>query len=245
MKIKNKLLVSVVLATYNVEKTLERFFDSYEKLNYQNKELIIIDNNSKDSTHNIFKKFRSSIDVLIIESDNGIYDAWNKSIPLCKGDFICFMGADDVFLPYSINNLLSKFSKKINFISSKTKFLETNFIVGKKYDPKKLIYYQMFCHIGSLTSAELFKDQKFDSTYRISGDYEFYLRNKDKIVPAFFDDVNFYSGTGVSSSVSSFTENYKVWKSLGIHNFISRKILFAVHVSNYYCNLFLKALKVK
>ena len=37
MKIKNKLLVSVVLATYNVEKTLERFFDSYEKLNYQNR----------------------------------------------------------------------------------------------------------------------------------------------------------------------------------------------------------------
>ena len=46
-------------------------------------------------TKNIIEKYRDKISKLIIEEDNGIWDAMNKGIKIAKGDIIGFLNSDD------------------------------------------------------------------------------------------------------------------------------------------------------
>lgn len=70
-------IISIVIATYNAEKTIKRCLDSivYQKTNEI--ELVIVDGASTDHTLDIIRDYSSLIDVLISEKDNGVYDAWN------------------------------------------------------------------------------------------------------------------------------------------------------------------------
>jgi len=49
--------VSVIIPIYNAEKTLERCLESVLGQTYENYDLILVDNNSTDSTKNIINKF--------------------------------------------------------------------------------------------------------------------------------------------------------------------------------------------
>ena len=247
--------LSIITITYNCQNTVARCLDSMAKQTYDNIEYIIVDGGSTDGTLKVIESYSKIIDQFISEPDEGIYDALNKGLRIATGEVIGFLHADDVFASnMTLHNIMHVFMssnsdvvygdieilKNIDDVKPKRKW------ISRKFHPSLLGLGWMPAHTSLFVKSSLYSEfGDFDTSFSISGDYEFYLRNKDKIVPAFFDDVNFYSGIGVSSSVLSFIENYKVWKSLGIHNFIFRKILLFLQVSNYYYNLFLKALKVK
>ena len=95
-------IISIVIATYNAEKTIKRCLDSivYQKTNEI--ELVIVDGASTDHTLDIIRDYSSLIDVLISEKDNGVYDAWNKALKLVTGKYIQFLGADDLYLDNSL-----------------------------------------------------------------------------------------------------------------------------------------------
>lgn len=65
-------IISIVIATYNAEKTIKRCLDSivYQKTNEI--ELVIVDGASTDHTLDIIRDYSSLIDVLISEKDNGV-----------------------------------------------------------------------------------------------------------------------------------------------------------------------------
>jgi glycosyltransferase involved in cell wall biosynthesis len=66
---------------------------------YPNIEHIIVDGASKDKTLPTIRKHQKSNKNirLLTEKDQGIYDAMNKGMDLCTGDWIIFLGADDAF----------------------------------------------------------------------------------------------------------------------------------------------------
>ena len=82
------LNLSVIIATYNSEKTLENALNSLLNQTYKNFEVIIIDGLSTDLTVTIIKKFQSQFFnnnisyQWISEKDSGVYEAWNKGIKL-------------------------------------------------------------------------------------------------------------------------------------------------------------------
>ncbi|TON37239.1 glycosyl transferase, partial [Vibrio parahaemolyticus] len=57
----------------------------------------------------IINQYKESIDVIISESDEGIYDAMNKGLNLAKGEYICFLNADDIY----VSNTLSYISEML------------------------------------------------------------------------------------------------------------------------------------
>lgn len=227
----DSIKISVIIAVYNSGSTLEDCLISIFDQVYKNFELIIIDNNSNDNTDCIINKYRDRIDHFIKEKDKGIYDAWNKGLNLSTGEWISFIGADDYLLPYTFNSLVNGINLRpdCNFISGKIKLLRANgyLIVGKPFSHRKLLYFQNFVHIGSLTSKKLFDDCLFDTKYQISGDYDFFVRNRRKIIPSFVDLILAESELGISQRSSKvFSENYDIWLCHNLHSKIFCFILY-------------------
>ena len=59
-------------------------------------ELLIADGGSRDGTRDIIERHADRLAWWVSEPDSGLYNAWNKAIPHAKGEWICFLGADDV-----------------------------------------------------------------------------------------------------------------------------------------------------
>ena len=96
--------ISIITVVRNNAKPLEMTLKALLLLDYANKELIVIDGNSSDSTPEIIAKFADNIAYSISEPDRGIYDAMNKGLKAATGEYVWFMNAGD--LPYS-NTVLS------------------------------------------------------------------------------------------------------------------------------------------
>lgn len=75
-----KPLISVIVAVYNGEKTLQHCIDSVSNQAYPHKELIIIDGGSTDGTVDILRADNDKIAYWESEPDKGIYHAWNKAL---------------------------------------------------------------------------------------------------------------------------------------------------------------------
>ncbi len=103
--------VSIITPTYNSEKYIENCILSVASQDYKNKEHIIIDGASKDATVEIVKIFSAKYSHIrwVSEDDLGIYDAMNKGINKSTGEWLYFMGSDDVFVK---NTVLSSIFKK-------------------------------------------------------------------------------------------------------------------------------------
>lgn len=93
----DKLLVSIIVPVYNVEKFLEQALDSIVDQSYNNIEVIIIDDGSTDSSGEISDKYveqYKNFKVYHIENC-GLAEARNFGLKLAHGDFIYFMDPDD------------------------------------------------------------------------------------------------------------------------------------------------------
>ncbi|EGQ9531550.1 glycosyltransferase, partial [Vibrio parahaemolyticus] len=102
--------ITVVTVVYNCEDYISSCIQSViTQPNIDEIEYIIIDGGSTDRTMEIINQYKESIDVIISESDEGIYDAMNKGLNLAKGEYICFLNADDIY----VSNTLSYISEML------------------------------------------------------------------------------------------------------------------------------------
>ena len=84
--------VSLIIPVYNCENYLKRCLDSVFAQDYDNYEVICIDDGSTDKSAEILKDY----DVRYIYQDNaGQAAARNRGIEEAKGEWICFVDADD------------------------------------------------------------------------------------------------------------------------------------------------------
>ena len=88
-------LISIIVSVRNAAVTLERCLESILGQTYSARELIVIDGGSTDGSVEILEQRSRSISYRISEADRGIYHAWNKGLARAKGDWVCFLGADD------------------------------------------------------------------------------------------------------------------------------------------------------
>lgn len=104
-----KDLVSIIIATYNSEKTIAKALDSVKEQSYQNWECIIVDGCSKDNTLRVVLEDEQK-DVRfrhISEPDKGVFDALNKGVMLSKGEWIYVLGSDDRLFSDALEKAMS------------------------------------------------------------------------------------------------------------------------------------------
>ncbi len=213
----NTPFFSVITASFNSERTISKTIESLLNQTYTNFEYIIIDGNSKDATLDIIKSFESKFIEknitykFISEPDKGIYDAWNKGIKLAKGEWISFIGSDDYYLENALSlysNEINKSSKNTNYISSRVIIIDNkgNSIktIGKMFNWANLIKNMDIAQVGSFHKKDLFEHiGNFSTDYKIVGDLDFYIRSKNIIIPAFFNEVTAkMENNGVSNQIN-------------------------------------------
>ena len=177
--------VSIITVCLNSEKYVERTIQSVLSQSYKHIEYIVLDGKSTDGTLEILNKYRNRVSYLISETDNGIYDAMNKGIRLATGDFLNFLNSDDRFYDTDIVEKVISFLKKnkgVDFIYGNLMcFNPTKSEVYLKKYPrvitKRYFLRSPLGHPSTFYHKDCFKKAGlFDSRYKISADYEWYLR---------------------------------------------------------------------
>ena len=112
-----KKKITIITVVKNAENTLENCIKSVLSQNYNNLEYIVIDGNSSDRTKEIINKYKNNISRIIIEGDDGIWDAMNKGIKLADGEIIGFLNSDDYYFNNTLEIVNNYFSKNnIDFL---------------------------------------------------------------------------------------------------------------------------------
>jgi glycosyltransferase involved in cell wall biosynthesis len=101
-----KIIISVVLCTYNGEKFLKQQLESIAHQTMLPDELVICDDQSTDQTLEILKEFSARapffVDVVSNPKRLGYRENFMKAANLCRGQFIAFSDQDDVWLPQKL-----------------------------------------------------------------------------------------------------------------------------------------------
>lgn len=179
--------ISIITATFNSEKSIQRTIDSVKSQDYHNIEHIIIDGGSTDNTVKIIESNINNIAKFVSEKDKGIYDALNKGIRLATGDIIGFLNSDDVFTnKHVISRIINCFSVK------KTDVVYGNLVYQSKdehnkktirywrsniYSPGCLKWGWMPPHPTLYCKRNIYEEWGlYDDNFNISADYDFILR---------------------------------------------------------------------
>ena len=72
---------------YNEIKTVQRAIEDVININYKNKEILVIDNGSKDGSQNVIKKFKN-IRKILRKKNFGVGKTIEEGISKAKGDYI-------------------------------------------------------------------------------------------------------------------------------------------------------------
>lgn len=89
-------LVSIIIPLFNAEKYIELTIQSAINQSWKNKEIIVIDDGSKDNSYSLACKYEAKNIFIIKQPNKGASSARNMGINLAKGEFIQFLDADDL-----------------------------------------------------------------------------------------------------------------------------------------------------
>lgn len=106
----NDPLISVVIPAYNRAATIENCVRSVQGQTYQNLEVIVVDDGSRDATIEIVERLaREDARIRLVrhERNRGAQAARNSGIYAAKGSWIAFLDSDDQFLPHSLEARLT------------------------------------------------------------------------------------------------------------------------------------------
>ena len=169
-------LISIITVVYNCVNTLEETILSVINQDFDNFEYIIIDGGSTDGTIEIIKKYQDKITLWVSEPDKGIYDAMNKGIKIAKGDYVYFLGGDDLLY---INSVLKKISSRLTdknkIYYGNVLFKTRNVIYDGKFSALKIAT-RNISHQSIFYPREIFDKYSFDTKYKIFADYELNLK---------------------------------------------------------------------
>ncbi len=98
--------VSVIVPCYNSEDYLRTAIDSLIIQTYENIEIILLNDGSKDGTLEIMKSYSDERIIVIDKENTGIGDTRNVGIRKSNGDYIMFLDSDDYYEKDTIENMV-------------------------------------------------------------------------------------------------------------------------------------------
>lgn len=191
-KIPFEPLVSIIINCYNGEKFLEKSIRSVFKQTHPNWEIIFFNNNSKDNSEKIIKKFSDRrIRYFCSNKTYNLYKARNIAISKSRGEYICFLDTDDIWLKDKLKIQLEYFrinksckilySNYYNFFNEeKRKVIKFNKHLRFNNDTQSLINNYTIGILTVMIKRQIFKNFFFKNFLNIIGDFEYFIRLSQK-----------------------------------------------------------------
>lgn len=145
--------ISIVVAVYNAEKTLKKCVDSLLNQTYNNIEIILVNDCSKDNSLDICKEYSKANDnVKVISNDrnSGVSDTRNNGIDNSTGEYICFVDSDD-YVESNYIEVLYYYYQKYNTVPI------CGFVYHDEYNHAKPVKYSWSGDEGLVSLGEAFK----------------------------------------------------------------------------------------
>lgn len=173
--------ISVVTVCKNVELTIADTIKSVLEQDYSNVEYIIQDGKSTDETENIIKKYAEQSPITYIsEMDSGLYDAMNRAVEKCHGDYVVFLNSGDVFCDSQVLSDVAKLAQKDivigNVIRIFTDGRQRECYYRKRQILRSLFMGKMPCHQVIFTKTDILRKIQFDLRFSICADFDFIVR---------------------------------------------------------------------
>lgn len=191
-------LVSIIVPTYRRTSELRSALCSLRNLLYENFEVIIVDDNDDGEWNRVVKKIvddfideNAKIPVAYLENHPNLGSARTRNVGInsAKGEYVCFLDDDDIYLPSRINNQVFAMEENdadysltnLALYSEENKLIETrNRIYIKETTKERLLEYHMKYHMTG-TDTMMFKREYLNRIGAFDaidiGD-EFYLMQK-------------------------------------------------------------------
>ncbi len=238
-------LVSIVTVVYNGAGTLERTIKSVLEQDYPNIEYIVVDGGSTDGTVDLLKRYEDRIDHWVSERDKGIYDAMNKGVALCTGDWVALINADDWYEPDSVRRVIEavQAQPRVNIVHGdiwihyegggrKMKYAKRNGFLLK--------YWEMVLnHPSFFVRRSFYRDRPFRTDLKIGGDHHWtlcaWLEDPDGFLYLPGALANFSAG-GASMTIplkKTLDERRKLSAAVGMNAFgsaVAQCVTIALHV---------------
>ena len=225
--------ITVITVTYNAGKSLEEAILSVISQTYANIEYIVIDGGSTDETLDIIEKYEDRIYYWISEPDKGIYDAMNKGWKRSSGEWIYYLGSDDVLLENGLEILANEIDTNSDIIYGNIIYDKIWGRIEKKAYPPRCLKHFMCCSHQAVIMKKSVMEQLdgFNTSYSIIADFDLFQRAflKQHIFRYINKPIAIFSMRGVSSySFSLEFERYHIMK----HNKSVRcpKCFFFYHI---------------
>jgi glycosyltransferase involved in cell wall biosynthesis len=178
-------LVTVVTAVFNGKDYIAGCLESVLQQDYPNIEHIVLDGGSSDGTLDVLHQYDDRIALWKSAPDKGVYDAWNKSLAEARGEWICFLGVDDEFLPGAVSAYMALAAKhpEAEYLSSRVRWVHSSGyarIRGEAWNWKAFSRWMCVEHVGSMHRRSLFdRLGGYDTSFGSAADYELLLRARD------------------------------------------------------------------
>lgn len=179
-------LISIVMPAYNCEESVAESIESVIHQTYQNWELLVLDDGSKDNTLKIINKFErkdSRIKSLPNEVNKGVSATRNRGIELAKGNWIAFLDSDDMWEPSKLEKQMKVAKEKLaDFLFTGASYVNENgepykgiFEVPKEVTYKKLRNQNVISCSSVLVKKKYFENIKMEKD-EMHEDYAVWLR---------------------------------------------------------------------
>jgi len=183
-------LVSILITTRNVEDYISTALDSVLAQTSKDFEVIIIDE-SEDKTREIIDSYVKKDKRIKVfdQKTKGRVEALNEGLEYCSGEYIAILDADDYWLPDKIKKQVDFLEKNKEYVLvgtwRKEKFIDGHEGILKlptqdKDIRKALMKYCVIGHSSILIRGDILRRYKYDNKFKISEDYEMYMRVAEK-----------------------------------------------------------------
>lgn len=101
-------LVSIIINNYNYGRFLSEAIDSVRNQTYPHIELIVVDDGSTDNSREIIASYKQQI-IPVLKDNGGQASAFNAGFMASKGEIICILDSDDLFVPEKVAEIVNVF----------------------------------------------------------------------------------------------------------------------------------------
>lgn len=211
--------ISVGIVVLDCVEQIRTALDSVVNQPYKNIELIVVDGGSSDGTLSVLDEYSKHISITVSEKDKGIYDAMNKVCALATGDWLIFLGCDDVLLDV-IGDIAEVLNQSGAVYYGDAILRSHGSVYGGNFSKLRLIQ-KNICHQSMFYPKAVYKKYSYRLDYRWLADYHYNIRLVGDGVPLIYTGVvvSIFNDKGASSLGDAEFERDKfriIWASFGI-----------------------------